>query len=850
MRILRWKWDFSPFGEVRRRVFMPSTWTVTKKSGPSFHPGREARVRASSISAIGRTVAVAARQLRREPAATMLIAVTMAIGIAAAAAIFTVGRAVVLRPLPYRNPQSLVALQEYQPERRRDQTSVAFANLERYRAARSFSGLTAFGYSEFVLSGSMDAERVLGATVDAQLLETLGVTPFRGRGVSADEEAAGARVVLLSSSLWRRRYGADPRILERSIEVDGDRYTVVGVMPESFEFPRNPSMGRDVELWVPRRPLPPMMARRGVRSLSVVARLAPGVRLSEAQAEANAITTRAGSDDAPVNAGWSGRVLDLRDAVVGTVRPNLLVLAGCVAVLLLIACVNASAAVLARVTMRRQAFGVQLALGASRRRVVGSVLAETTLLAALSAAAALPLSAFIRGMLVHLAPVALPRQQGIALDGPTLLFTLAVAVSTACCAAFAPIAWLHQVDAGDFLKEASRTAAGSRRRNRLLGTFVVVQLALCTVLFAITAEFYGGFVQRNRVDPGFDPSHVTSATIALPGMRYRDLAARALLTGQLVERVAAIPGVVRAAVGSLLPLSGGLMSASYQVPAITADSTGVAALRAVSAGFLETLGVPLRSGRMIGADDRASSPRVAVVNEALVRQSFGGRPALGATIRFSPPGADQPQDFEIAGVVADAKETDLLGPATPIVYFSDQQASLPHTVLVFRTTGTAPVAAVRTALRELDPALALDDVNSLAARVRSTYSLQIFLLNVIGAFAVAAAVLVGVGVYGSMSYVLAAELRGLGVRIALGASPRRILGAVIARVGLLAVIGGAIGLAVSIVTSRALIPPGMGSTGGAFVAGALAVTFLALGAAWLPAWRASRSDPLIALRAQ
>lgn len=792
----------------------------------------------------------AARQLRRAPAPTLLIALTMAIGIAPAAAIFTIGRAVVLRPLPYRSPETLVALQEYQLGQRRDQTSVAVANLERYRASRSFAAVSAFGYSEFVLSGDGDAERVIGATVDTSLLQTLGVAPVFGRGVAAGEEASGARVAVMAWSLWRRRYGMDRRILERSIVVDGEPYTVIGILPESFEFPRNASMDRDVELWVPRRPVPTMMARRGIRSLTVVARLATGASLSDAQLEATTIARRAAIDNPQINTGWGVRVLDLRDAVVGRVRPTILMLAACVAVLLVIASVNASAAVLARVTVRRQAFGVRLALGANHRQVVGTLLAETTLLAALALAIALPLSVVVRGLLIHAAPIALPRQQTIALDGLSLSFTLAVALVAGVATMVAPVSWLRRVNLTGFLGDASRTAAGSRGRSRTLGAFVVIQLALCTILLATTAEVYGGFVRRNRVDPGFNVENVMTATIPLPGMRYRDPQVRAALTGQLIDHVAALPGVEHAAVGSLLPLSGGLMSTTYQVADISPDSNNVAALRAVSAGFFQTLGIPLRRGRVIERSDDGQSPLVAVVNEALVRQTFGRRQAVGATLRVSPPGADEPQSFAIIGVVGDAKEKDLLGPATPIVYFSDRQASFPHTVLVFRSKGVAPVTAVRAALRDLDPSLALDDVSSLAAKVRSTYALQFFVLNILGAFAIAAVMLIGVGVYACMSYLVTADRRAVGVRIALGASPGRILRSALTRAAVLAAAGCTIGLVLSDVVSHLFVPAGMGSGRTALIGGAAAVAGLALAATWIPAWRASRTDPLIAFSAQ
>ena len=315
-----------------------------------------------------------------------------------------------------------------------------------------------------------------------------------------------------------------------------------------------------------------------------------------------------------------------------------------------------------------------------------------------SAIVALPVSSVIRRVLVDIAPVAIPRQNGIAVDGWTIGFGGLVAIVAALLTSIGPVIWLNRFDLTAFMSDAGRSVTGSRARTRALGGFVITQLALATVLLAATARLYIDYSTINRVDPGFVASDVTSATIALGGMRYRDPHARSMLTEQLLARVRALPGVDRATVTSLLPMSGGLMSSGYAIAGVPADSSSSAAIRAVSSDFFLTLGIPIREGRPIGETDDEGAIAIAVVNEAFVRQSLGGGSAVGRSLVMTPPGSDSARAFQIVGVAGDAKERDLLAPSSPIIYFSDKQASFPHTVLALRTHGPAPMAAVRAAL--------------------------------------------------------------------------------------------------------------------------------------------------------
>ena len=793
----------------------------------------------------------AARQLRRDPVLPAFIALTMAIGIAAASSIFTVARGVVLRPLPYRDAESLVVIQEYQPAQQRDQTTAATANLDTYRAMSSFSGLTAFAYSERVLSGDGDAERLVGANVDASLLSTLGASTLVGRGITnADLGDNPARVAVLAYGLWMRRFGGDRVLVGRSIVIDGDQYTVVGVMPERFEFPRSAQMDRDVEIWIPRRPPPPMMVRRGIRDLTVVARLRVGVTQQQANVELGAVAERMGRENRQLNGGWASRAVGLRDVVIGRVRSTIAMLSACVLVLLLVACINASAATLARITARRQAFGVRLALGASGAQLVDIVLAEVALIGLAASVAAVPIGTLLRTGLIQLAPVAVPRQQGIAVDLATVAFSLVVALFTASLAVAAPVRWLRRIEIRSFLGESTRGTTGTRQRTRGLAGFVMAQLAFGTALLVVTLALYAGFVRINRVDPGFVSENVTTATIPVRGVRYREPAARAAMTNQLLAKVRAIPGVDAAAAGTLMPMSGGLMAGSYQVVGGSVDSSSTAVLRAVSDDFFRTLGIRVEEGRGIAGTDGADAAPVVVVNREFVRQAFDGRPALDASVLLTPPSSDAPRSFRIVGIVANAKEKDLLGPASAIVYFSDAQASFPHTVLAVRSRREVPLARVRDALREVDGTLALDDVSPLRAKVRATYSLQYFLLSVIGAFAGSALILIAVGIYGSVSFAVNADLRAIGVRLALGASPKQILRALLLRTLVPASIGCGVGLLVATIAMQWLGISGFGVDLAGSAIGAVLILGLVSAATWHPAWRAKNTDPLAVLRAQ
>jgi predicted permease len=820
---------------------------------PDRHGDRSRHLRHENhvIDPISRLTAAtrhAARQLLRAPVFALTLIVTLAIGIASATAIFTVARGVLLRPLPFVRPDELVAIQEYRTDSPGG-GQIARANLDRYRASRVFESVTAFSYTELTLSEAQQAERVIGAAVDADFADVMGVRPVIGRSISRiDLGETPARVAVIADALWERRYHRDTATVGRSIAIDGEPYIVIGVMSPSFEFPRNPAMNRDVEVWVPREAGNPMMDRRGTRYLTAIARTAKTVSLRDAQTQLDAIASVAASDDARVNEGWRSKAVPLRESMTGAVRPAIVALAWCVAVLLLIAWTNATAAVLARVSLLRQAFEVRLALGGTIARVRRLVLSELLVAAMIALCVSIPLSGVLRHGLLRVAPVAIPRIAGVTLDAQALTFAAALALFSALFIALAAAMWLSRLQSTSVLSSTARTVAGSAGRTRAIGAFITIQIALGTSLLGVTSRMYAGNARLNRIDPGFAAEDVTTATIPLRGMRYRSGQARSMLTSRLLERVRTMPGVEHAAVTSLLPLSGGLMSSAYAVEGLAGDSSTLAALRAVSDDFFATFGIPVE-GRSIASTDDRGSPGVVVINRALARQSFRESPAIGSIIRVRPPGADSVQAFRIVGISGNALERDLTGPAMPMIYFSDRQASFPHTVLAMKTSGPAPVRAIRTALQELDPTLALDDVTPLSSRVRGTYSLQIFVLALLVMFAASAATLIAIGVYGSVSFVVAAEMRAIGVRIALGATPMAMLASVVGRAAACGALGAAVGLVAVAVVPRALgLEPVVGTNHAAALVGAGATMLITAAASAIPGWRASTADPVTVLR--
>lgn len=803
---------------------------------------------------LAQDVRQALRLTTRRPGFSAVVVLTLAIGIGATTAVFSVVNAVLLRSLPYPEPERLVLLRGVPVpggDRSKVSTSSSYPDFRDIRAtATAFSSLSALRTRLATLTApDVPAEQLPITEVTADFFRTMGVAPARGRGFVADDARPGATpVAVLSDALWRGRFGGDPGIIGRTVAIDDVSYTVVGVAPPGFDFPR------DTPLWRAFQP-DSSAEHRGMHMLTVVGRLAPGVspRAAEAQVRtiAAALRARYPVDDYA----RSARLEPLRDVIVGPVRTALLVLFGAVSLVLLICCANVANLFLARTAARQREIALRSALGASGGALLRQFVVESLVLAVAGGALGLLVAHGAVRALVAAAPRQIPRAAEIGVDGSTLAFAIGVSLLVGLVFGVAPVAWLARAPSRPALDDGARGTVGGGRGRRARPLLVVVEVALATVLVVGAGLLAASFRQLERVDPGFDPHHLLAVTLNLPARSYDSHAKVVDYYRQAAERVEAIPGVERAAIGYDHPLEPGWTS-SFTIAGRAAPPAGQepeARVRPVSPGYFRTVGVPLLAGRDISPQDVVGSPGVVVVNEAFARLHFPGQNPIGAHLLRQPWWPGMPSDFEIVGVVADER---FLGPTTPpdpATYFALAQFEFGQAYLMVRTAGdpSASIPAIRRALRAIDPRIPLDQIRPMDDVLSSLVAAPRFNGALLGLFAVIALLLAALGIYGVLSHAVTLRSGEMGVRMALGATRARIVLLVVRQGMTLAATGLAIGLAGALIASRALRgllfqvsptdPP-------IFATVAVVLAISALVAAWLPAHRASRVDPAVALR--
>ena len=798
----------------------------------------------------------AIRQLGRARLFSAGVIVTLALGIGSTVTMFSIVNSVLLRPLPYRAPEELIVLQARSQSDPNDVAALTAAEVAALQQrTRTVVAMGAYAYSEFVVSGDGDAERVIGAQTTANLFNVLGARAGTGRAFAAGEDGpSAARLAILSDGLWARRYGRDASIVGRSIRIDGQPYTVIGVMPDEFEFPRSGMMARSIEIWTPLSFDPSTMQGRNRRSLSLVARMRRGAGVPQVVAELGPVLRRMPTGP------MSGTARDLAatpmsEHVVGKVRGGLVAMLGAVVLLLAIVCANTANLMLSRGAARRRSVSIRLALGATRWDVVRPVVIESLLLAGLGGAVGVIASIATRGVLLPLLPESLPRQDGVGINVALLGVAALVSVAVGVVCGLFPAMRLSRENAIGALTETTRATTGMRGR-RVQRGLVVAQISVGTVLVSGMAATLISYARLHGISPGFTVSDAITMSVSTSGMRYRDPARRVALVDALLSRARSLPGVRAAATTNILPLGGGIMSASYAVVGVTgADSTQArsAPVRSISDGYFATLGIPMVRGRGVLPSDDATTPRVAVVNDAFARQYVGTTDVIGATVQISSPMVDTGA-VTIVGIAASTKERGLTGDATPMIYLPVRQAPFPYNNLVIRTPGAARpiVAAMREELGRLDGDLAIDEVASLTARVRAAYALQAFGLTVVGGFAALAVSLVALGVFAILSGYVTVEMRSIGVRMALGATPGQVQRAVLLEGARLAAIGAGIGIAASLGLRSVIATVARDANAasvGVIAVAASGLIGVALLASWLPAYRASCTDPKIALSA-
>ena len=794
------------------------------------------------------------RMLVKNPSFTIVAVLALALGIGANSAIFSVVNTVLLRPLPYKNPGRLVMLWEEATHLGFPKNTPSPANFIDWRAQNTvFEAMAAMVERSFNLTGVGEPERFDGRRVSANLFDLLGVQPQLGRAFRAEEDKPGSRVVILSNGLWQHRFGGDPRVIGQAVSLNGESYTVIGVMPGSFQFPTR----RD-QLWVPLAFDAKEAASRGNHFLEVIARMKPGVTLQQAQAEMSTIAARLAQQYPEENLRVGSVVTALQEQVVGDIKPALLVLLGAVGFVLLIACANVANLLLARAAARQKEIALRLALGAGRSRLTRQFLTESVLLAVIGGAVGLLLSIAGLRVLKTFIPDTISQAQAISIDAKVLVFTGLVALVTGIIFGLAPAMQVSHLDINDTLKEGGRDAAGGTRGNRIRALLVIGEIAVSFVLLMGAGLLINSFMHLRNLHPGFRANHLLTMKIPLSEVKYPDKERRSPFYAEVLRRVQALPGVQSAAVAGNLPLTYDGDSMPIGIEGRTdppPDQRPDVILRVVGPGYFSTMGIPLVRGRDFSEQDKADSARVVIVSEKTARHFWPGENPIGKRLKPGSTNRNIPW-IEIIGVVKDVRQNDFVSEPKMQMYMPYQQLnSFAPNALVVRTN-VEPLSltgAVRNAIWAVDKDQPVSNLRSMDEIVSEAVARQRFSMLLLGIFAALAMVLAAVGIYGVMSYSIAQRTREIGLRIALGAQKSDVL-KMILRQGLRFVAAGlAIGLAASFVLTRVMASLlfGISATDPAtFVSISLMLIAVALLASYIPAVRAMKIDPMLALRYQ
>ena len=799
----------------------------------------------------------ALQTLRRAPGFAAVAVLTLGLGIGANTALFSVVDAVLLRPLPFPDPERLVRVLSTVRGSEAAVSPPDFADWR--RMARSFSGMAAMSTASAALSGDGVAEQVPDAQVTADFFRVMGVTPARGRTFTSEELQPGQnRVAVVSDALWRRRYGSDAGLVGRTIRVDGMSLQVVGIMPPGFTYPEG------TQLWLPNAfDAQTLATQRGAHYLDVVARLAGGASAQSASREIAQVSDRIRADNPSVNIAWSAAVRSLRDEMVGDIQRPLFILLGAVGCVLLIACVNVANLLLARGMGRTRELAVRAALGASRMRLAGVVMAESLCLGIGGALLGCVLAAWGIGAVVGLAPEGVPGIAGARLDWRVLAFALGAGVLTSVVFGLLPA--LRAADAvslAEGLREGG-AAFGGRHGRRSRRALVVAEVALAVVLVVGAGLLLRSFARLRGVDPGFDPRNVVTFGVALPDAYGQPRTAA--FFASLLERARALPGVRSAGAIFGLPLTDfgyGITVRDLdgrQLSSQEQESIVVPQVRIVTPDYFRTLGIAPLRGRAIEPDDREGRPPVVVVSASAARRLWGDQDPIGHRFTLGTRFGLGPNHIqgggEVVGVVPDLHDVSLARPGRPTVYLSHDQFRIGYMTVAVRAAGDpmALVNALRSEVTSLDADVPIFRVRSMEDVVAASVASQRFYAALISVFAALALGLAAVGVYGVLAQAVGERTREIGLRMALGAAPAQVTMLVVRQGVAPAAAGLALGLALAFGLTRLIekmlfeVQPKDAPT---YLLVTSLILFVALAASWLPARRAARVDPLVALRSE
>jgi predicted permease len=796
----------------------------------------------------------AARQLLKSPGFTLVAILGLALGIGANVALFSVVNSVLLRPLPYHEPDRLVRLSSTNEENNLTRVGFSYPRyLEVQQRQQVFSDLALSAGNAFTLTGRGDPEQLIGLHASAALLPALGLEPVLGRNFSADEDRPGGeRVALISHAMWQQRFNRDPSVLGQALTLDGAPYTIIGVLPEAATaFPLN-----QLQIWVPRPAevpyLVPSQLNNGGYFFQAIARLKPDVSLEQAREAMNVIAAgyRA-ANPANVDAPSRIEIVPLLEDAVGDERQSYLLLFAAVGCVLLIACANIANLLLARFAGRRREIAARFALGASRGEVVRQLVTESMLLAVLGGVAGLLLAEWALSALVTFGAGLIPRVAEIRIDPIALGFTLFATLLTGLAIGLLPALQASGVNVLEALKEAGRGSVGSGQRLR--AGLLVAEVSLSLVLLIAAGLLLTSFARLQRVEPGFEPAGVFTAQLVLPPQRYPREKLVAFYE-QLYQRLATLPGATSAALTDRVPLTGGQSPAPVAVvgrPVPPMSERPNANRHLVSPRYFSTLGIPVRAGRDFDERDSARVPHVVIVNETFARRHFPGEDPIGRTLIT---GMGQ-LPSQIVGVVADVRSTGLNTPPEPDYFLPALQRPETFTNILVRTNLSAAAMAplVREALRAVDAELPLLQPQTLSTRIAQTVANRKLALALLAGFAALALVLASLGVYSVMAHLVAFRTSEIGLRIALGASPTAVMRMVLGHGRRLTLVGIALGIAGALVVSR-LMQQALFEVDPAepvvYVAVSLTLLLVAECASFFPARRATRIDPVIALRTE
>ncbi len=797
------------------------------------------------------------RMLWKHKSVSGIALLTLALGIGVNSAIFSVVNAVVLRPLPYPESERLMVVWGNLHKTGLEEIEISALEFRDFQQqCQAFEQIAAYAIQGLNLTGVDQPERVRGATISANLFPALRVQPQLGRNFRSEEDETGNdTVVILGDSLWQRRFGGDSSVINKTIQLDGRTLTVVGVMPANFHFP-----DRDTEAWIPLAFTPDLLEEnnRGSHFLNVIGRLKSGITHSQAQADLDTVTTRLSQEHVSTyRGGFSASIRSLHEELVGNLRRAMLVLLGAVGLVLLIACANVAHLRLASATSRYREFAIRAALGANRARVVRQFMTESLLLSFIGGALGLTLAVWVVRALVVLMPKDTPRLEEIKLDYRVVLFTLGTSLLTGIVFGLAPSFQAARTNLNDVLKEAGRGGDASRRL-KLRNLLVVSEFALSLVLLIGSGLMVKSLLRLQEVKPGFDPANLLTMRIALPSTKYETFTKSHTFFQQLLDQLEARPEVESVGAINLLPFGGGGGDRSFSIqdqPTAAGHARPDEQVRFVTPGYFRAMSIPLLSGRDFTRRDLPDTPQVAIINSAFARKFWPNDNALGKHISFQ---NNNPKWYEIVGVVGNVKHRGLDIQDHAEIYIPAFQplfadGNVPALYLAVRTKGDPLLLApaMRSEVAALDRDQPIYSLMTMDQRISDSVAPRRFNMFILGLFAALALVLAAIGIYGIMAFSVVQRTREIGVRMALGASTRDVLALIMRNGFKLALIGIIVGLVAAFAATRvlsSLLYEVSARDPLIFVLDAILLAMAALLACYIPARRATKVDPLVALR--